>query len=286
LRCGHSAWRISESDGRLVADGELAVPGGDASVLPQQADPAFGLVSARVHFAVETGWPAARRAPGGDGVRPGSVSPGGCAGSAVGAENHDLPGRVRPFGRDAGGPGARAAVRIRIAVITARQSCGKRTGPISTTQRPCVTSTSQTRHPDGTDPAGPDSAATSLSHIISVAILLVTARLRRIGYCALPAMAVGEAGGGGTVIELQKHATRGGPAEVVNVRLLFLACGAYNSPTMPSYDHRKAVHATAVGPFFIRDVRDRRPCPGSRSGRVARSGCFVFTTREVWSVMP
>jgi hypothetical protein len=45
-------------------------------------------------------------------------------------------------------------------------------------------------------------------------VLLVTARLQGIGYCALLAMAVGEVGGGGegTVIELQKHATEGGPA--------------------------------------------------------------------------
>lgn len=45
-------------------------------------------------------------------------------------------------------------------------------------------------------------------------VLLVTAGLQGIGYRALLAMAVGEVGGGGegTVIELQKHATRGGPA--------------------------------------------------------------------------
>lgn len=102
---------------------------------------------------------------------------------------------------------------------------------------------------------------------------------------ALLAMAVGEvgSGGGGTVTELQKHATQGGPARSRERAFAF--------PGLPRLqlthnDHHKAVHATAVGPFFFRDVRDRRPRLGSRSERVARSECFVFTTREMWSVMP
>lgn len=68
-----------ELDGCLVADGELVVPGRDASGLLQQPDPALDPIPSFVHLAVEGGWAAARRAPAepvsglvallGDGVR-------------------------------------------------------------------------------------------------------------------------------------------------------------------------------------------------------------------------
>lgn len=104
-------------------------------------------------------------------------------------------------------------------------------GPISATQRPCVTSASQARHLGVIAPHRPDPTITSLSHILPIAILwalrdrrgsrwipgllLVTARLKRIRYRALLAMAVGEVGGGGegAVVDLQKDATRGDSAQ-------------------------------------------------------------------------
>ncbi|MEW9515109.1 MFS transporter [Streptomyces tubercidicus] len=104
-------------------------------------------------------------------------------------------------------------------------------GQLPATQHPCVTSASQTRHPGVNTPHRPDPTTAPLSHILPIAILwalgdqcgsrwmpgvlLVTARLQRIRYRALLAMAVGGVGGGGedTVVELRKDTTRGGPAQ-------------------------------------------------------------------------
>lgn len=127
---------------------------------------------------------------------------------------------------------------------------------------------------------------------MDVRVLLVTARLQRIEYRALLAMAVGVGGGGeGTVIELQKHATQDCPVRALNARSLFdglrrlqLAHSILNrSPQSGSTQQQwaplafpwrsRAAFATGV-----------RLC-GPGSARAA-SGSFVFLTREVWSVMP
>lgn len=72
-----------ELDGRLVADGELVVPGRDASGLLQQADPAFDFVSALVHLAVEAGRAATGRASAVPVAGLDRASPGWCARSRV-----------------------------------------------------------------------------------------------------------------------------------------------------------------------------------------------------------
>ncbi len=98
-----------ELDGRLVADGELVVPGRDASRLLEKADPALDFVPAFVRLAVESGRSATSRASTEpvaslvallrDGVR-------NLASAQVGT---DLAGGVGAVGEDTVWPGARMA---------------------------------------------------------------------------------------------------------------------------------------------------------------------------------
>jgi hypothetical protein len=66
-------------------------------------------------------------------------------------------------------------------------------------------------------------------------VLLVMARLQRIRYRALLAMAVGEVGGGGGVPWLSCEKTQPGAVllKALNARSLFLDHGAYGSSAIP-----------------------------------------------------
>lgn len=110
-----------------------------------------------VHFAAETGWPPAE--PDGDGARPGPVSPGWCAGSVVGAETRGSPGTSTP-GRSGRGRAGCVGCCDPHTSCHARSIVQQANRTLSTTQRPCVTSTSRTRHRKS--PTGPHSAVTSL----------------------------------------------------------------------------------------------------------------------------
>jgi hypothetical protein len=88
-------------------------------------------------------------------------------------------------------------------------------------------------------------------------ILLVTARLQRIEYRALLAMAVGVGGGGeGAVIELRKHMTQGRPARGPERAFAFQWPATLTIlPLYPQAITTKWVHATEVGPLSFRGVR-------------------------------
>lgn len=219
-----------ELDGGLAADSELVVPGGDASGLLQQADLAFGLVPALVHFAVETGWPAARRAPTEtvSGLVPflGMVC-GICRrrrNSRISRDEYARSARTRA-GRVRGCcPDPHTSYHATSIVQQANRTNLDYATPLCDEH---VTDASSGQHePDGTrfghhftvaHSSGRHSlSARRLSRIpMDARVLLVTARLQGIGYRALLAMAVGEVGGGGegTVIELQKRANQGGPTQ-------------------------------------------------------------------------
>lgn len=171
---------------------------------------------------------------------------------------------------------------------------------------PCVTNTSRTRYPGVTHSTGPDSAITSLSHILPVAILWALG-----GYQRILMNGRGSAGDGETPADRMSRCSRSRSRsvrsavgvrvpwlsckntqyravqpEALNARSLFLACGTYDLSTIPSKDHRNEVYATTVGLFLSVVFATGFRAWGREVDAQRANGCFVFTTREVWSVMP